>query len=83
MSSETILPSFLSVISIISFFYCFSCKQIFKKIGNGALLDQDFSKPQAFHDEPVARGGGLASIISLIIFFFYIIFYSIKFCLNI
>ena len=33
------------------------------------MLDQDFDKPQAFHKESVARTGGLASILSLIIFF--------------
>ena len=36
---------------------------------NGALLDKDFLKPQAFHELPVTRSGGIASIISLSIFF--------------
>ena len=39
------------------------------KIKKGILLDQDFSKPQAFHLLPVTRSGGLAVIISLNIFF--------------
>ena len=29
----------------------------------------DFNKPQSFHSSPIPRVGGLASIISLIIFF--------------
>ena len=46
------------------------------KIGNGVLMDKDFEKPQAFHKEPAARSGGLASIISLTIFFilYYFLF---------
>ena len=40
-------------------------------------MDNDFEKPQAFHSEPVSRSGGLASIISLFIFFyFYYLLYS-------
>ena len=39
----------------------------------GALLDKDFLKPQAFHDAPVTRSGGVAAIISLS--FFFIIYY--------
>ena len=46
------------------------------KIGNGALVDNDFSKPQAFHKEAVSRSGGIASIISLFIFNFYYLLYS-------
>ena len=81
MSSETILPSFLSLFSIISFFIAFLVNKFSKNIKNGALLDQDFLKPQAFHDEPIARGGGLASIISLTIFFFlyYFLFNQVLF----
>jgi UDP-N-acetylmuramyl pentapeptide phosphotransferase/UDP-N-acetylglucosamine-1-phosphate transferase len=43
------------------------------KIRGGALLDKDFLKPQAFHDLPVTRSGGIAAIISLSIF--YVIYY--------
>ena len=32
------------------------------------LLDNDFNKPQAFHKTDIARSGGLASIISFLIF---------------
>ena len=40
------------------------------KIKDGALFDGDFAKPQAFHDKPVTRSGGIAVIISLGIFFY-------------
>ena len=39
------------------------------------LLDKDFYKPQAFHDTPVTRSGGVAAIISLSVFF--VIYYSL------
>ena len=61
--------SLLSTISLVSFFVALLTNKFSKKIKNGALLDQDFDKPQAFHNEAVARSGGLASIISLSIFF--------------
>ena len=31
--------------------------------------DEDFSKPQAFHNEAISRIGGIASLISLFVFF--------------
>ena len=37
-----------------------------------ALLDKDFSKPQAFHRYAISRSGGIAGIISLNIFFLFI-----------
>jgi len=60
--------NFLIVFSLVSFFITFLVQKIFNK-KNGILLDSDFLKPQAFHKTPIARSGGLASIISLIIFF--------------
>ena len=48
------------------------------KIYNGALLDKDFTKPQAFHEIPVTRSGGIGAILSLSIFFwFYFLLYSV------
>ena len=40
-------------------------------IKDGILLDNDFIKPQAFHELPVTRSGGIAAIISLSFFFEY------------
>ena len=46
-------------------------------IKGGALLDKDFLKPQAFHEIPITRSGGIATIISLSIFFYiYYLLYS-------
>ena len=41
------------------------------KILNGSLFDNDFDKPQAFHKDIIPRSGGLASIISFLIFVFF------------
>ena len=51
------------------------------KIKNGALLDKDFSKPQAFHRYAIYRSGGVAGIISLNIFFliYFLLYLNILF----
>ena len=69
MPTDSLSLGLLSIFSLISFFVFLITKNFSRKIGNGVLLDQDFDKPQAFHKESVARTGGLASILSLIIFF--------------
>ncbi len=81
MPTETVSLGLLSIFSLISFFVVLITKKFSTKIGNGVLLDQDFDKPQAFHKEAVARIGGLASAISLIIFFllYYFLFNQILF----
>ncbi len=68
MQAESIEFNFLSFFSIIAFFITLVTHKFSNKIGNGILLDQDFDKPQAFHKEPIARSGGIASMISLIVF---------------
>jgi len=68
--------NFLTIFLLISFFTTLFIKKISHKIGNGILLDREFDKPQAFHKEAIARSGGLACMISLIIFF---IFYKLIF----
>tara|TARA_B100000945_G_scaffold79494_1_gene61366 strand:+ start:72 stop:1136 length:1065 start_codon:yes stop_codon:yes gene_type:complete len=81
MSTDSLSLSLLSVFSLISFFVVLITKNYSEKIGNQVLLDQDFEKPQAFHKEAVVRSGGLASIISLIIFFvmYHLLFNKILF----
>ena len=69
MPTESALLSLLSVISLVSFFIVLLMVKFSNRINNGILLDRDFKKPQAFHKDGVARSGGLASIISLSIFF--------------
>jgi len=69
MPTSSASLSLLSVISLLSFFVVLLTNKFSYKIKNGALLDIDFNKPQAFHQNPTARSGGLASFISLSLFF--------------
>ena len=70
MGTESIEASFLSIFALISFFIFLIVSKYSHKIKDGALLDKDFSKPQAFHEIPVTRSGGIAAIISLSVFFY-------------
>ena len=66
---ENISNSFISIVCLVSFII-FLIISNFSKLENFKLfLDIDFNKPQAFHEYSVPRIGGLASIISLSIFF--------------
>ena len=77
MGTESIEASFLSIFALISFFIFLLVSKYSHRLKGGALLDKDFSKPQAFHELSVSRGGGLASIISLNIFFYiYYLLYA-------
>ena len=77
MGTESIEASFLSIFALITFFIFLLASKYSHRIKNGALLDKDFSKPQAFHNTPVTRSGGLAVIISLSIFFYiYYLLYA-------
>ena len=73
MGTESIESSFLSIFALISFFIFLLVNKYSHKIKNGALLDEDFFKPQAFHELPVTRSGGIACLISMNIF--YVIYY--------
>ena len=70
MQIDTIESGFLSIFLLITFFVFLIISKYSHKLINGILLDKDFSKPQAFHNEAVSRSGGLASLISLFIFFY-------------
>ena len=77
MGTESVEASFLSIFALISFFIFLVISKYSHKIRNGALLDNDFIKPQAFHDNSVTRSGGLGALICLIIFFgFYYLLYT-------
>ena len=69
MGTESIEASFLSIFALVSFFIFLLVSKYSHKIKGGVLLDKDFLKPQAFHESPVTRSGGIAIIISLSIFF--------------
>ena len=70
MGTESIEASFLSIFALISFFIFLLASKYSHKIKGGILLDKDFLKPQAFHETPITRSGGVAAIISLSIFFY-------------
>ena len=77
MGTESIEASFLSIFALISFFIFLLISKYSHKIKEGALLDKDFLKPQAFHDFPVTRSGGVAGIVAMSIFFvIYYLLYS-------
>ena len=78
MGTESIEASFLSIFALISFFIFLLVSKYSQKIKAGILLDNNFSKPQAFHDSPVTRSGGIATIISLSVFFYYLLFIIFK-----
>ena len=68
MGTESIEASFLSFFALVSFFIFLIVSKYSHKFKGGALLDKDFIKPQAFHDTPVTRSGGVAVILSFSIF---------------
>ena len=77
MGTESIEASFLSIFALITFFIFLIISKYSFKIKNGVLLDTNFSKPQAFHETPVSRSGGIAVILSLCVFFYiYDLLYS-------
>ena len=77
MQTDSIELSFLSIFAFITFFIFLIISKYFNHSNNSNLLDQDFLKPQAFHSEAIPRSGGLASLISLFVFFgIYYLLYS-------
>ena len=76
MGTESIETSFLSIFALISFFIFLLISKYSDRIKNGVLFDRDFSKPQAFHDLPVTRSGGLAILFFQYFFIIYNLLYS-------
>ena len=77
MGTESIEASFLSIFALISFFIFLAVNKYSNKINSGVLLDKDFYKPQAFHQLPITRSGGIAAIFSLSICYgIYYLLYS-------
>ena len=77
MGTESIEASFLSIFALITFFIFLLVSKFSHRIKGGSLLDSNFDKPQAFHQTPITRSGGIASLISLIVFFgIYFLLYS-------
>ena len=77
MGTESIEASFLSIFALISFFIFLIISKYSFKINHGILIDNDFTKPQAFHESPVTRSGGIAALTSLsILYGIYFLLYS-------
>ncbi len=68
MQTDSIELGFLSIFSLITFFIFLLISKFSYKIKNGVLLDKEFTKPQAFHSEEITRSGGIAVLISVMIF---------------
>mgnify|MGYP001161475385 CR=1 FL=1 len=68
MEPESIELGFLSVFALITFFIFLILEIYSKKTKEGILIDEDFSKPQAFHEKPISRIGGVGCFVSLMIF---------------
>lgn len=67
--TNNIENSFITLITLTSFIVFFIVYKFSNSSRLNLFLDVDFNKPQSFHSSPIPRVGGLASIISLIIFF--------------
>ena len=67
---------FFIIFSLISFFSIYLITKYSKFFFSGSLLDKDFLKPQAFHKEPIARIGGLATLFLFLLFIliFFLVF---------
>ena len=68
-SNNLILIFFISAFSLL-FFKFFSL--ILSKFNSKILVDDQFDKPQAFHESPVSISGGLGIYLSLLILFSYL-----------
>ena len=79
MQTDSIELGFLSIFALITFFIFLNVSKYSHKIGSGVLLDNDFTKPQAFHNKAISRSGGIASIISLFLFLgiYYLLFLEV------
>jgi len=77
MQTESVELGFLSIFALISFFIFLLVEKYSNKPNISILKDDDFLKPQSFHNLPVARSGGIGCIFSLVIFLFiYKLLYS-------
>ena len=65
---------FLLFIMIVGFYFNKYLLFFFKKINTSLLVDDQFKKPQAFHEKSVPRLGGIALYFLLAIIFIYLFF---------
>jgi UDP-N-acetylmuramyl pentapeptide phosphotransferase/UDP-N-acetylglucosamine-1-phosphate transferase len=79
MQTDSVELGFLSIFALITFFIFLITSKYSHKLNDGILLDKDFLKPQAFHNEAISRSGGIAALLSLFIFLsiYYLLFSEI------
>ena len=69
--------NYFFILFVLSISFTFFVANYSKIFFLGLLNDKDFLKPQAFHQEPIPRSGGLAIFFSLLILFIlYYFFYE-------
>ena len=77
MQTESIELGFLSIFALIAFFTFLIIEKLSNKDTESALLDNDFSKPQSFHNQAVSRSGGMGCFFLLVVFLsIYFLLYS-------
>ena len=69
MDQNSFYTSIISLFSLVALLVTILTAKYSDKISNGIFLDRDFLKPQAFHEKPVARAGGISIFFILLIFF--------------
>lgn len=69
MIFDDLSNSYISLVGFLSFLIFLITSKVFVQEKFDFLLDRDFNKPQAFHENLISRSGGIASIISLSFFF--------------
>ena len=74
MQTESIELGFLSIFALIAFFTFLIIEKLSNKDTESALLDNDFSKPQSFHNQAVSRSGGMGCFFFIGRFFKYLFF---------
>ena len=67
--------NFFVIFFLISFSSTYLITKYSKLFFSGSLLDKDFLKPQAFHQKPVARIGGLAILFLFLVFILFYFFF--------
>ncbi len=67
---------FFLILALSTLFFYKYFLYIKKKIGFKFLIDDNLSKPQAFHVTPVSTVGGVGIFLSFLIFFFYSFFFE-------
>ena len=73
MESSNII--FFILLAFFSYFFNRFILSFFYKSKYSLLLDNDYKKPQAFHQNPTYRLGGLTIFITLIISFLYLFYF--------